>query len=86
MGEVFNIAVGERTSLNDLYAALRDIVGARHAHVKDKPAVHKPFRTGDVMHSLADINKARQRLGYQPTHSLRAGLTEAVDWYAENLK
>jgi len=86
VGEVFNIAVGERTSLNDLYAALRDILSVRHPHLKESTAVHKPFRTGDIQHSLADINKARQRLGYKPTHSLREGLAEAVEWYTENLK
>ena len=86
VGEVFNIAVGERTSLNDLYAALRDTLGARYPHVKNKPAAHKPFRAGDIQYSLADISKARQRLGYQPSHSLREGLTEAVEWYAENLR
>jgi UDP-N-acetylglucosamine/UDP-N-acetylgalactosamine 4-epimerase len=86
VGEVFNIAVGERTSLNDLYAALRDIVGARCPEVKERRAVHKPFRAGDIMHTLADITKARERLGYQPTHSLREGLNEAVEWYTENLK
>jgi UDP-N-acetylglucosamine 4-epimerase len=86
VGEVFNVAVGERTSLNDLYAVLRDILGARYPYIKERRAVHKPFRAGDVMHSLADISKARQRLGYQPTHSLRKGLSEAVKWYTENLK
>jgi UDP-N-acetylglucosamine 4-epimerase len=86
VGEVFNIAVGDRTSLNDLYTVLRDILAARYPHIKEKSAVHKPFRPGDVMHSLADISKARQRLGYQPTHSLRAGLIEAVAWYIENFR
>jgi UDP-N-acetylglucosamine 4-epimerase len=86
VGEVFNVAFGERTSLNDLYTELRDIISKDFPKVLEKAAVHKPFRAADVMHSLAEITKARERLGYQPSHSLRGGLTEAVKWYTENLK
>ena len=85
-GEVFNVAFGERTSLNDLFSILQDILGESRPCVKESRSVYKPFRAGDVLHSLADISKARERLGYQPTHSVRQGLAEASQWYAENLK
>ncbi len=47
--------------------------------------MHGPFRAGDVLHSLADIGKARRLLGYEPTHTLEQGLDEALDWYEKSL-
>jgi len=73
---VYNVAVGERTSLNGLIALLADLLGTRQVK-----RVHRPFRAGDVRHSLADIALARQYLEYRPTHTLASGLREALPWY-----
>jgi UDP-N-acetylglucosamine 4-epimerase len=79
-GEIYNVAVGEQTSLNDLHrliaAGLREL-GVRY----DRPPQHAPFRAGDVRHSLADVGKAERLLGYHATHDLEAGLTAALPWY-----
>lgn len=85
LNQVYNIAVGDRTTLNQLFdeirASLAPIVPAAAAAV----AVYKPPRQGDVLHSLADISKARRLLGYQPTYRLRDGLDEVSAWHAQNL-
>jgi UDP-N-acetylglucosamine 4-epimerase len=79
-GEVFNVAVGERTSLNQLFDLLRDGL-ARHGRNALGEANHGPFRAGDVRHSEADISKAAAMIGYAPTHDIAAGLAEALPWY-----
>ncbi len=81
MGEVYNIAVGGRLSLSELYALMRELVVARHPALAVAPAVYEDFRPGDVRHSQADIGKARARLRYEPTHDVRSGLAEALPWY-----
>jgi UDP-N-acetylglucosamine 4-epimerase len=80
-GQVFNVAVGERTSLNVLHDMLREIVIARHPELDVRAPLHDAFRAGDVRHSEADIGKAQRLLGYSPQWSVRAGLNEAVPWY-----
>lgn len=80
--QVYNVAVGGRTSLNDLYGLLRDLVVERRPGLRIAAPRHADFREGDVRDSQADITKARQLLGYAPTHDLRAGLREAFDAYA----
>lgn len=84
-GEVYNIAVGMRTTLNELYACLRDEVARFRPEAAGAEPVYRDFRAGDVRHSLADITKARTLLGYEARYDLRAGLRIAADWYAENL-
>lgn len=84
-GEVFNVAVGERTSLNQLFALLRDELGRHGVHYDLEPD-HGPFRAGDVRHSEADIGKAGRLLGYSPTHNLARGVAAALPWYLENLQ
>jgi len=79
--QVFNVAVGGRTSLNDLVALLRELVHERHPELTLPSVVHGDFRAGDVRHSQADIAKARRLLGYEPVHDIRAGLREALPWY-----
>jgi UDP-N-acetylglucosamine 4-epimerase len=76
VNQVYNIAVGERASLNDLFELLRSLLGKT-----DVAPLRRPFREGDVRHSLADITAARKLLGYQPTHTLSSGLKEALSWY-----
>jgi nucleoside-diphosphate-sugar epimerase len=76
VGKVINVATGERITLNQLLAELKQLVG--------KPGVtvdYREPRVGDVRHSLADITKARDLLGYEPTVGLRAGLKLTIDWW-----
>lgn len=81
LNQVYNVAVGERTSLNQLYHYLRQTLATRFAHLEHVKPVYREFRAGDVRHSQADIGKAQRRLGYQPTHSAMQGLQEAMRWY-----
>jgi UDP-N-acetylglucosamine/UDP-N-acetyl-alpha-D-glucosaminouronate 4-epimerase len=81
VNQVYNIAIGERTSLNELYTEIRRLLAPSHPHLEGAKPVHGPFRPGDVRHSLADISKARRLLGYEPTHRLSEGLKVAVEWY-----
>jgi len=82
--EVFNVAVGERTSLNELYRMLT-LTLSKFVDTAAPEPIYQDFRKGDVRHSLADITKARERLGYEPQFSLKEGLVQAVDWYVKNL-
>ena len=82
VNEVYNIAVGERTTLNGLYAQLRRLLAPRCPYLHDAKPVYRDFRAGDVRHSLADIAKACSRLGYAPTQRIGEGLELAVPWYA----
>ena len=81
-GEVFNVAVGDRTSLNRLFALLKEGL-AEHGRAVAVEPVYGEFRAGDVRHSEADIAKARELLGYRPTHDIAAGLSEAMPWYLQ---
>ncbi len=85
IGQAYNIAVDERTSLNRLFHLLRDAVASRLAGVANLAPVHGDFRPGDVRHSRADINKARRLLGYVPTHRLADGIDAAIPWYIARL-
>lgn len=84
VNQVYNVAVGDRTSLKDLYREIQQCLLPRHPHLADARPTYRDFRPGDVRHSLADISKAAKLLGYAPTHRLRKGLAEAVDWYIQN--
>ena len=79
--EVFNVAVGDRTSLGELFEMLRAALLPDFPHLKDFRAIHEDFRPGDVRQSQADIAKARRLLGYAPTHSVARGLQETLAWY-----
>lgn len=83
--QVYNVAVGDRTTLNQLYEAIRVSLAPRFPHLADARPVYRDFRSGDVRHSLADIAKAKTRLGYEPTHRIAEGLAEAMDWYVADL-
>jgi len=81
INQVYNVAVDDRTSLNRLFALLRDAIAIRRPELAGvKPAYHD-FRPGDVRHSQADISKARRLLGYAPTHRLVDGIQAAMPWY-----
>jgi len=79
--QVYNVACGGRTTLNELYDLIRELLEAQHVEVMQKTPFYREFRTGDVLHSQADISKARQLLGYDPLHDVRQGLDAAMDWY-----
>ena len=83
--QVFNVALDERTSLNELFLRLRDELSRHMPGVALARAEHGVFRPGDVRHSRADIAKARRLLGYEPTHRLAEGLTAAMPWYVKHL-
>ena len=69
--QVYNVAVGDRTTLNQLFEAIRANLAPRFPHLADAKPVYRDFRAGDVRHSLADISKAQTRLSYAPTHHIR---------------
>lgn len=78
--QIYNVAVGARTTLNALFALLCKNLGAYGLSPDTRP-IYRDFRAGDVRHSLADIGKARTLLGFAPTHTVAQGLPEAVQWY-----
>jgi UDP-N-acetylglucosamine/UDP-N-acetylgalactosamine 4-epimerase len=84
--EVFNVAFGERTNLNELVEILKENLSIFDAKIKEIEIVHGPNRAGDIPHSLASIDKARTLLNYNPQFSVKAGLKEATGWYWKNLK
>ncbi|MEN8178442.1 MAG: NAD-dependent epimerase/dehydratase family protein [Pseudomonadota bacterium] len=84
--QVYNVAVSDQTSLTQLYEQIREILSKDFAHLEGVKPTYRDFRAGDVKHSLADISKARDLLGYEPTHRIGAGLEEAMSWYVEDLK
>ena len=83
--QVYNVAVGERMSLNELHRTLRTLIAVRHPQLDIPPPRHDAFRAGDVRHSQADIGKAARLLGYQPEWSARRGLEQALPWYEARL-
>ena len=83
--QVYNVAVGGRTTLNDLFEAIRVSLAANGVDYA-KPPVYRDFRAGDVRHSQADTGKAGRLLGYEPTHAIGAGIDEAMPWYVARLR
>jgi len=85
LNQVYNIAFGERTTLNELFNLIQLRVRAILPEIKAITPTYRDFRPGDVRHSLADISKARKLLGYAPTHSVKDGLNQAAEWYVRRL-
>lgn len=83
---VYNTAVGDRTTLNELVAYLKEYLTAFDQAIAEIAVIHGPNRQGDIPHSLASIDKAKKLLNYEPTHTIKQGLAEAVGWYWQNLK
>jgi UDP-N-acetylglucosamine/UDP-N-acetylgalactosamine 4-epimerase len=79
--QFYNVAVGDRTTLNELYAQLHRNLLPRYPHLQKTQPVYRDFRAGDVRHSLADISKAATLLGYRQTHPTGEELQVAMDWY-----
>lgn len=82
VNQVYNVAYGEATTLNTLHELIAAALRQHRPALDIQPPAHGEFRAGDVRHSLADISKAKDLLGYLPTHSVRSGLSEAISWYA----
>lgn len=80
LNQVYNVAVGDRTTLNELFALLRVNLAANGVSADTQP-VYRDFRAGDVRHSQADIGKAQRLLSYAPSHRLAAGIAQAMPWY-----
>lgn len=78
--EVYNVAVGDKTTLNDLYRAIQSALKEN-----DISPIYRDFRPGDVRHSQADVSKAQTKLGYKYTHRILEGISEAMPWYKEFL-
>src|SRR5690606_32083616 len=85
MNQVYNVAYGGRTTLNQLFEYLAETL-REHGVAYDRPPRHGDFRAGDVRHSQADVGKARSLLGYDPQFDIRAGLKAAMPWYATFLR
>jgi len=84
--QVYNVAVGDRTTLNQLFESLREALAINGVSY-EKPSLYRAFRAADVRHSLADISKGERLLGYSPQYPIRRGISKAVIWYlAENKK
>ena len=85
LNQMYNVAFGERTTLNQLFQLIQERVRAILPEVKEVSPTYRDFRAGDVRHSLADIGKAKSLLGYEPQFSVKAGLDQAAQWYVKNL-
>ncbi len=85
MGQVFNVAAGERTTLNHLFGLIRDQVARFRPEARSARAAYRDFRAGDVRHSLADISKAKELLGYEPVCRVGEGLERSAPWYVAHL-
>jgi nucleoside-diphosphate-sugar epimerase len=85
VNQIYNTAFGERTTLNQLVAYLKEYLSAYEPAIATVEPTHGPNRAGDIPHSLASIDKARRLLGYNPQYSMQQGLKQACEWYWNNL-
>lgn len=85
LDQVYNVALNDRTSLNQLYQMIEERLRQRILELKKKEPIYRDFRSGDVRHSQANISKAEKLLDYQPAYKISKGLDEAMDWYVKNL-
>jgi UDP-N-acetylglucosamine 4-epimerase len=85
VNQVYNVALNERTSLNQLYDMMHSLLLKQFPHLQEHRPQYVNFREGDVRHSQADISKAGKLLGFEPTHRIDEGLKQAMDWYVAHL-
>lgn len=85
VNQVYNIAVGDRTTLNSVCETVRATLVGQFAHLAEFKPTYRDFRAGDVRHSQADISKAQKLLGYVPSHRIGQGLQESLSWYVQQL-
>jgi len=81
LNQVYNVAVGQRTTLNELYQYICDGISAAGVDLQNSEAEYTSFRSGDIRHSLADVSKAEKLLGYQACCKVREGLVKTLEWY-----
>ena len=84
INQVYNVALNDRTSLNQLYEMIEKGILKRVKKLERKDPIYRDFRPGDVRHSQANIEKAQILLGYFPRHTISMGLEETMDWYLKN--
>ncbi len=84
-GEVFNGACGTSITVNELFSQMRELISNHQSSASEVTPIHMQERPGDIRHSLANIDKAKEILGYQPSHDIQSGMVEAMDWYWESL-
>ena len=85
IGQVFNTAVGDRTTLIQLTELLKTHLGKFDPKIAEVKIVHGPEREGDIPHSLASVEKAKSLLNYAPSHPIAIGIEESLNWYWKNL-
>jgi UDP-N-acetylglucosamine 4-epimerase len=85
INQIYNVAAGDRTSLNELFELLRAGLAESYPHLNNIKPTYRDFRAGDVKHSLASIDKAANRLGYQASFKVRQGLAQSLAWYCSSL-
>ncbi len=85
INQVFNVGLSTRTTLDELFEVIRSKLLPDCPYLQNFRPQYKAFRAGDILHSQADISKAKALLGYEPTHTLAQGLDAALDWYKRNL-
>jgi UDP-N-acetylglucosamine 4-epimerase len=83
--EVYNVAVGDRTTLNELFTSIKNALLENDQAVANAQPEYRDFRAGDVRHSQADVSKAQSKLGYQPDYRITQGINQAMPWYIQFL-
>ena len=83
LNQVYNVAVNDRTSLNQLYHMIEDKLILRTEGLEKKEPIYKDFRVGDVRHSQANVDKATALLDYRPRYAISEGIDKALDWYVD---
>jgi UDP-N-acetylglucosamine 4-epimerase len=84
INQIYNVACGEATTLNQLYDYLRTALGGEHPAILEIEPIYKEVRSGDIPHSLASIDKAKSLLSYDPKINIQEGITRTVAWYSKN--
>jgi UDP-N-acetylglucosamine 4-epimerase len=82
--QIYNVALGDRTTLNELFSSLVTALNTNDVSYT-KTAIYQDFRVGDVRHSQADISKAKKLIGYQPAYRIQQGINKAMPWYIKFL-
>jgi len=82
--QVYNVALNDRTSLNELYQMIEERIIKKVQGLEKKKPIYREFRSGDVRHSQASIDKAQKLLGYHPKFRISEGMDQAIDWYIKS--
>jgi len=85
-GQAYNTAAGGRETLNNLFEAIKSGLESNVENLNVPKPIYRDFRAGDIRHSNANINSAKEFLSYGPTHTLEQGLKESIEWYINDIK